>query len=96
MRKNYLVTIIWVKFCFNYPEYEMFIKYICEKCGKKYLVEHLKHKFIHLYDEFGSDAVMNRFIVDIDGDLQEALVDYAVNVWGPIGMETKFEELKNL
>lgn len=96
MRKNYLISIIWVKFCFNFPEPELFIDWICDNCKKNYLKSHLTGKFNHLYDEFGSDAVMNRFLIELDGDLQESLVDYAINVWGKIGMATKYKELMNL
>ena len=96
MRKNYLISIIWVKFCFNYPEPKMFIEWICEKCKKMHIFDHLRNKFDYYYDEYGSDAAMNRFLVEIDSDLQEALVDYAINVWGKVGMATKYEELMKL
>ena len=91
-----MISIIWVKFCFNFPEPELFIDYICDSCKKMYLKDHLRRKFDYYYDEYGSDAAMNRFLVELDGDLQESLVDYAINVWGKIGMQTRYEELMKL
>ena len=96
MRKEMLLVHIFVKFGYNYPSPKEFINYICEKTGKNYLKEHLLEKFSHIYDVYGCHAVMNRFMVEIDLDLQEALVDYALNVYAPVGMKTKYEEYKSL
>ena len=96
MRKEMLLIHIFVKFGYNYPNPEEFINYICEKTGKNYLKEHLRGKFNQIYDIYGCHAVMNYFFIELDLDLQEALVDYALNVYAPVGMETKYEEYKAL
>lgn len=96
MRKEFLVTILWVKFGYNFPDPNEFIDYICEKCKKNWLKDHLKAKWESIYEDFGCHAVMNRFFVDIDEDLQQALVDYAINVYAPDGMKKKYEEYTSL
>ena len=96
MRKEFLAVMLFVKFGFNFSNPKEFITYICEKTHKMYLVDHLVAKFNHLYKEFGAHAVMPCFLCEIDSDLQEALVDYAINVYAPHGMSTKYEEYKSL
>ena len=96
MRKEFLAIHIFVMFGYNFSRPDEFINYICEKCKKTYLVPHLHSKFNGLYDKFGCHAVMNYFFVELDSDLQEALVDYALNVYAPVGMKTKYEEYKSL
>lgn len=70
----------WMLFGYNYPTPEKFISYICAKTGKDCLKDHLMNKFHHYYSAHGSYAVMNLFYSDLDADLREALVDYAMNV----------------
>lgn len=96
MRKNHLATTLWIMWCYNFDCPETFISYICEKCGKMYIKDYLMKKWIHLYETFGCRSVMNDFYTDIDADLQEALVDYALNVYAPRGMETTYNEWKML
>ena len=96
MRKEFLAIMIFVKFGYNFSDPNEFINYICEKCDKQYLKDHLRKKFDHIYEDFGSHAVMNYFLCELDGDLQEALVEYALNVYAPEGMFTKYEEYKSL
>ena len=96
MRKEYLAVLLFVKFGFNFSNPKEFITHICEKTQKMYLVDHLVGKFNHIYDIYGSYAVMNLFFVELDRDLQEALVEYAINVYAPVGMETKYAEYKSL
>lgn len=96
MRKDYLAVLLFVKFGFNFSSPKEFITHICEKTQKMYLVDHLVCKFNYLYKTFGSHAVMFCFFCEIDPELQEALVDYAINVYAPHGMATKFEEYKSL
>ena len=95
MRKEFLTVIMWVKFGYNFPNLG-FIDYICEKSGKKYLRDHLISKWESIYERYGCYAVMDRFFVELDEDLQQALVDYAINVYAPEGMRTKYEEYKSL
>ena len=95
MRKEYLTVIMWVKFGYNFRDLS-FIDYICEKCNKNYLVDHLKSKWNHIYETFGSHAVINYFICELDEDLQEALVEYAINVYSPVGMKRAHGEYKAL
>lgn len=96
MRKEYLAILFFVKFGYNYSRPEEFINYICEKTGRNYLKEHLTQKFNEYYNTYGSMGVMNRFFVEIDEELQQALVDYAINIYAPNGMFTKIEEYKSL
>jgi len=95
-RKEQLVVNLWVMWCYNFHNPEKFINHICEKCGKMYLKDHLMEKFTHLYETFGCRSVMNDFYTEIDLDLREALVDYAINVYAPVGMKTMYEEYKSL
>ena len=96
MKKDFLTVHLFVKFGYNFPNPDEFIKYICEKTDKMYLVDHLKAKFNHDYEIYGCHAVMNYFFVELDLDLQEALVDYALNVYAPQGMAMMHEEWKQL
>ena len=92
MTKIQLATKIWVMWCYNFDHPETFIGYICEKTGQEYLKDHLLSKWNHLYETFGYRSVMNDFYTDIDKDLQNALVDYAFNVYAPRGMKSTYEE----
>lgn len=94
LRRNLLAIRIFVKFGYNYNDVDEFLDYICEKTGKMWLKDQLKNKFMEIYDMFGCHAVMNYFFCEIDLDLQEALVDYALNVYGPVGMKCDYEEYK--
>ena len=96
MEKVYLTTKIWIMWCYNFHNPKTFIEYICEKCDKMYLKDYLMSKWTHLYETFGYRSVMNDFYTELDLDLQEALVDYALNVYAPVGMKTKYEEYKSL
>ena len=96
MRKEFLAVLLFVKFGFNFSNPQEFIGYICEKTQKTHLFQHLVSKFNHLYKTFGCHAAMFCFFCEIDSDLQEALVDYAINVYAPNGMFTRYEEYKNL
>ena len=96
MRKDFLAVLLFVKFGFNYSNPKEFITYICEKTQKRYLIDHLVSKFNSLYDNYGCHAIMQVFFCELDSELQEALVDYALNVYAPVGMETKYNEYKSL
>ncbi len=95
MTKIQLATKIWVMWCYNFDCPETFIGYICEKTGQQYLKDHLLSKWSHLYETFGCRSVMNDFYTDIDKDLQNALVDYAFNVYAPRGMKSTYEKFCN-
>lgn len=96
MRKEFLAIRMFVMFGYNFPDVDEMLDYICKKCGKMWLRDHLKAKFMHLYEKYGSHAVMNCFMTELDLDLQEALVDYAINVYAPQGMKSVYEEWKSL
>ena len=96
MEKIYLTTKIWVMWCYNFDEPKKFINYICEKTGKDWLKDHLMSKWNHLYHVFGFRSVMNDFYTEIDADLQEALVDYAMLIYAPRGMKSAYEKLGEL
>lgn len=96
MRKEFLIVKLFVMFGYNYSNPDKFIDYICEKTGKQFIKQHLRTKFDDIYEAHGSHAVMNYFFTELDLDLQEALVDYAVNVYGPDGMTSVYREYKSL
>lgn len=96
MEQNQVCVLFWVKFTFNYPDIKEVIKWICEKTDKNWLYDHLLSKFYHLYDTFGSHAVMGMFYCEIDKDLRDALTEYALTVWAPVGMCHTYEEVKGL
>ena len=100
MKKEFLAILLFVKFGFNFSNPKEFIPHICKQTNKTYLTDHLVSKFNHLYKTFGSHAVMFCFIYLSVGktcaDLQEALVEYAINVYAPHGMSTRYEEYKSL
>lgn len=91
-KKIFLAIQLFVKFGYNYPRPEEFINYICQRTGKTFLVDHLRKKFDNAVNTFGSHAAMNYFLCQLDTDLQEALIDYALNVYAPRGMKHKYEE----
>ena len=96
MEKVYLTTKIWVMWCYNFDSPETFISYICEQTGKSYLKSHLLAKWNHYYEMFGCRSVMNDFYTELDSDLQQALIDYAVLIYAPRGMKSVYEKLGNL
>lgn len=96
MEKIYLTTKIWVMWCYNFDSPETFISYICEQTCKSYLKEHLMAKWRHLYETFGFRSVMNDFYTELDADLQQALIDYAVLIYAPRGMKSVYEKLGSL
>lgn len=96
MKRNQLVAKTWIYFTFNYGDPKEVIDYICKKTNKEWLKAHLEGKFNHIYDTFGSSAVMNRFYTELDKNLREALVDYALMVYAPIGMRLTEEEIAML
>lgn len=96
MEKIYLTTKIWVMWCYCFDNPKTFISYICEQTSKTYLKGHLMEKWIHLYETFGPRSVMNDFYTELDADLQQALVDYAILIYAPRGMKSTYEKLGNL
>jgi len=97
MTKQELSINIWVYFCYNYPPYEEIIEYICNKTGKRWLIEHFKEKFDGFYDAYGPRAVMETFYCSLGSqDLRSALIEYALKVYGPKGMNLSDEQLAML
>lgn len=96
MKKILLVTKIWVKFCMNYPDIREVIKWICERTDNSCLRDHLYAKFCIYYKDSGSDGVMTKFYCELDSTLRNALVEYAIKVWGPKGMYFTYEELEKM
>lgn len=91
-KKAYLVAKVWVYFGYNYPAPYEFIHYIVDHTDGYYDYQHLINKFDDLYDLYGSDAVMNRFFVEISKSLQEKLVEYAIRVYAPTAFHWTDEE----
>ena len=94
MEKYYVSTLLWVKFCENYPDIREVIKWICEKTKKEWIESHLYNKFCEYYDEATAHGVMTKFYCELDCDLRDALVEYALTVWSPRGMHTTFNANK--
>lgn len=96
-RQNYLVAKAFVYFGYNFSNPKEFIHYICEKTGHgKIMEDHLFNKWCGLYDDFGCHAVMNKFFVEINEELREALVEYAIKVYFPNGFPSASDEDKKL
>lgn len=96
MEKIQVSVHLWIKFCLNYPVIEDVLKWVCNKTKKNYLYDHYKNKFYNLYDIVGSRAVMDAFYCDCDKDVRNALVEYAITVWSPVGMYSTFEKNKEI
>lgn len=96
MKQKFLAVKAFVYFGYNYPNPKEFIHYICEKTGKLGLESHLLSKFDHIYDVYGSHAVMNYFFTEIDVDLREALVEFACTKYYPKGFSWDTEGIELL
>lgn len=92
MTHNQLAIRCWVMFTFNYSDPREFINYMCEKTQKQWLKGHLEEKFNAIYDKWGHSAVMNRFYSELDAELRDALVEYAMTIYAPEGMRLTEEE----
>lgn len=90
MRQNQIVTLLWVKWCMNFTDPKEFIKWICERTDKMFLYDHLLAKWNGEYKRVDSWGVMSVFYCDLDQDLRDALVEYAITIWAPHGMHTTF------
>jgi len=65
----------FVYFGYNYP-YD-FIEKVWE--DDPLLAEHLKGKFKLYYNQYGPEAVMNKFYVELDAGNQKILEDWIIN-----------------
>lgn len=77
MNKELSMTAInkWVFFCMNYP-YDFIEKVWADE---KWLINHLKGKFDHYYDTYGSRAVMNTFYCELDGTNKQKLMAWVLD-----------------
>lgn len=91
-KKAFLVAKVWVYFGYNYPQPCEFIHYIVDHSEGYYDYQHLVGKFNEIYDIYGSHAVMNRFFAELSGELQQALVDYAIKFYAPTAFHWTEEE----
>jgi hypothetical protein len=96
MEKYYVSTLLWVKFCENFPPIQEIIHWMCERAGKQGLEDHLYKKFCEYYDDATAHGVMTKFYCELDSELRNALVEYALTVWSPKGMYSTFEANKEL
>lgn len=96
MEKIQLTVLLWVKFCMNFPDIKEVLKWVCEKTNQGWLYDHYHSKFLHLYESVGSNGVMNAFYCECDRDIREALVEYAITVWAPIGMFDTYNKNKHI
>ena len=46
---------------------------------EKLLINHLKSKFDHYYDTYGSRAVMNTFYCELDGENKQKLMSWVLD-----------------
>jgi hypothetical protein len=82
--KHYGYDIVnqFVYFGYNYPSSNDII----EKCWGDYtqpgLAKHFNEKFGYLYDHYGSNAIMNRFWVELSPDHREKLYKYFLKYYG--------------
>ena len=96
MEKIQLTVLLWVKFCMNFPDIKEVLKWVCEKTNKGWLYDHYYSKFLHLNKSVGSHGVMNAFYCECDRDVREALVEYAITVWAPVGMFDTYNKNKHI
>lgn len=66
----------WVYWCFNYHYPQ---EWIPKLWGEGAMGEHMMKKFKFLYEKYGSNAVMNRFFVELDQENQQKLIDYVMS-----------------
>ena len=66
----------WVYWCFNYHYPQ---EWIPQLWGTGAMGDHMMKKFSFLYEKYGSNAVMNRFFVELDQENQQKLIDYVMN-----------------
>ena len=66
---------LWVMWGYNYSDPKEWIYEIWGGC----LADHLYNKFMYYYNEYGPDAVMNKFWVNLDGSNRTLLEDYVLN-----------------
>ena len=92
MEKYYDSVRIWTMFCMNYGDIREVIKWICKRTNKEWLESHLNNKFDHNYDICTCYGVMSGLYCDIDKDLQDALVEYALTVYAPRSMKRTLEK----
>ena len=62
----------WVYWCYNYHNPQDWMNIFDDP-------NHMMKKFMHYYDTYGSDAVMNRFFVELSRGNQQKLIDYVMN-----------------
>lgn len=96
MEKIQLSVLFWVKFCMNYPDIKEVLKWVCKKTQQSRMYDHYYAKFCDIYKEVGSHGVMNTFYCECDRDIREALVEYAMTVYAPIGMCDTYEKNKHI
>ena len=85
-KQNHLVAKAWVFFCFNFNSPYYIIRHICKQTGREDLIDHLTDKFEEIYERVGSRAAMNVFYCEINCELRDALVDFAVKEYAPSGL----------
>lgn len=66
----------WVYWCFNYHYPQ---EWVPQLWGTGAMGDHMMKKFSFLYEKYGSNAVMNRFFVELDQENQQKLIDYVMN-----------------
>ena len=62
----------WVYWCYNYHAPHTWMDIFDDP-------DHMAKKFMNIYDRYGSDAVMNRFFIELSSSNQARLIDYVMN-----------------
>ena len=62
----------WVYWCYNYHDPREWMQIFDDP-------KHMMSKFMGIYKSYGSDAVMNRFFVELSVGNQRRLIDYVMN-----------------
>ena len=81
MNENYQELIhAWNVFCFNFDPIKDIIAYMT---SDEMMQKHLTAKFEHLYEIYGSKAVILTFLCEIDLCYQKKLYEYFYEKWLP-------------
>lgn len=91
MNENYQELIhAWNEFCLNFDPINKMIAYMT---SDENMQKHLTAKFKHLYEIYGSRAVIISFLCALDRRYQKKLYEYFYEIWLPEQREEVHEYL---
>jgi hypothetical protein len=76
---GYEIVNQWVYFGYNYHSDRDIIQKCWGDPDKPGMPNHFYGKFCNLYNRYGSNAIMNRFFVELDGNNRLKLYNYFLN-----------------